>query len=659
MTPHSITRRSRPMNRLWSIAAALALLGAGCAGPMELSVGWEYTGGPYAQDISSVLPDAFLAGHLYAGLRTGEVYKSTDRGASWNRIALIRKDASVTRLYQDSDVPAKLLAATSQGAFASADGGLTWKELPVTGASSGIGCFALASDPWKPGVLYAGTRGRGAYRSSDGGSTWSALLGGTDASLALTDVHEIVLDPGRPDRLYAAFAGSGLMRSDNAGGSWTPLTSEYAATGTVVTHLVINRRYNDDLLIGTRAGDVFKSTDAGSSWVPVRQGRDRDRIVTLACDPADPEFVLAGTASGLFRSTDFGTSWEQLGESLPRVPAALVQAPLRGDSSMYVFGEGIGLKISYDAGTTWVPADANLGGSTASPVITDRSGKVVFCGVGGTVLRYEDSSKSWIAAGAGLTGDAINALALDAELSSTVYAATPDGVFRSTSLGESWLPPGRRLSIVPKFLDAHPWIPTRLFASSEQGLFVSTDRGNSWGQVKPLGSKFSVRSQTFMPTDAGVIYAIGSTGFLTTTDGGFNWTPSRLGTAADNISGVTLDSTEPNTCYAWISTGEAYRSANRGLEWSRQATPWKPGQSVWVIIDRYDPSNALALVGRTAIYHTRSGGTWKSVGELTMPFDALTLHWNAREQTLYAGTRYNGVFRLKLGPLLEEEDASD
>ncbi len=637
---------------LFAVMYCFAAVLAGCAGSQKTVVQWEDSGGPVACDVTAMLADEFAPGMVYAGLSTGAVYRSADRGQTWTRAGTVPRGGSINALAQDPEKAGRLFAATGGGGFLSEDRGASWKDLQI-GGTNGVSILSLAIDPWKPAILLAGTRGRGIFRSTDGGVSWTPVVSASDATFSFVDVYDIDIDLQKPDVLYAAISGLGVAHSTDGGISWTRLPPDASPTASAITHVLVRRTAGNELLYGTAAGAIFRSSDHGATWNQVRRGLDVDRIFSLESFRKGSETVYAGTMTGVIRSTDFGTTWTVVGETLPRVPASVALPRSDSDPTIFIFGEGLGVRASADSALSWSQAQSGLGGSTISHILSDRAGNRIYASTGSTILRHDRPSGSWVPAGSGLTGGRIEAFALDADSAASMYAATPAGVYRTNDAGESWRAVPRRLNVAPVFLDTHPAIGTRVFASGEQGLFVSTDRGNSWGQVKPLGNRFSVRSLTFAPTNAGIIFGAGTTGVIGTTDGGFNWTPARYGLGGDETIAITFGSADGQICYAWTTRGEGFKSTTRGLEWAPTPTPWAKGASLQLAFDRYKPSNAIAVSRGSELYHTADGGgSWTPVKGIEVPFETTTLHWNADTATLLAGAKSMGVKILQLRGLL-------
>jgi hypothetical protein len=63
----------------------------------------------------------------------------------------------------------------------------------------------------------------------------------------------------------------------------------------------------------------------------------------------------------------------------------------------------------------------------------------------------------------------------------------------------------------------------------------------------------------------------------------------------------------------------------------------------------------VALVNGHSFFHSPSGGTtWFPILDRDIQAELLTLSWNATTGMLYAGTRDKGVYRIRLGPLLNQ-----
>jgi len=242
---------------------------------------------------------------------------------------------------------ASLLLATSTGLFQSADGGASWRAMPLPGELPvyAVGTLTVMDEP----VLLAGVAD-GVLRSADHGVTWQATL-------------------------------------------------ESSAVTAMVT--AITPENHPLVLAGTAEDGVFRSADAGATWEAASPGLLDLEITSLAVSPAFPRdpTILAGTASGVFRSRNGGKAWRPL--LLPDADdAALVvqcvavqPGEMPEDSTLWAGGEAAGLWFSQDDGATWQLDTGHDAGTdvTALAVMTGTPGLVFAATQNGLFRRGADA----------------------------------------------------------------------------------------------------------------------------------------------------------------------------------------------------------------------------------------------------------------------------
>jgi len=626
-----------------------------CAGSGVSLLEWVHSGGPQAQNVATILVDEKVPGQIFAALLNGDLYISGDDGLNWKRLSTIRSWTTVYQLVQDPDNGDLLYGATESGLYTSRDRGRTWSLLSPGGGES-LPCHTVSIDPWKNSTLYLGTRTRGIFKSTDRGTTWLPCSGSGDSLLATAEVLDLKVDRSKPDIVVAALWGVGIVRSTDAGTTWERLTREITPLGFAITHVVLHPKTSGTMVYATDAGTLARTTNGGETWSITKRNDEAWRVLSLAVDPSHPDLLFAGTESGIIRSNDFGSSWTAMPPGSPQLPASLALGTSGGETRLFAYGAGVGVVTSTDLGGTWTHADANLGGATVTFVTGDPEGKILYAACGRALLRYDADRRTWEAATSGLSGGDITSVAFDIDNPSIMFATSTGEAFRSVNGGAEWAPVARNVRMSPRFMDTHPSIKTRMIASGLLGAFVSTDRGNSWFQSKPVGNKVSFRSLTFTPRNAGIIHAATeSQGVLVTNDGGLSWEAARYGLTSDSILAVSIDDAEGLTYFAWAPSGECFRSINKGLEWSKYAPPWNTGDRLMVAVDRLHPASVVALVNGRDLYYSATGGTaWVQVVQNGPRHDVLSMYWNARSGMLAMGTRDSGVYLFNLGPSIRE-----
>lgn len=294
---------------------------------------------PEPASIQALTPHPGRRDVIFAGTQDG-VYRSDDRGASWQRTDFPRdlQVWSITVHPRDGRV---VYAGTSPvGVLRSEDGGQTWKRLPNAAQPERIKmAFAcrvmrIAVVPGEPDELYAGLEVAGAMRSLDGGEHWSdcsadlvalaerpnlkSRIQSDSEAEGMLDAHALAVSDAAPGSVFLAVR-MGMFQSDDKGKSWrdmevgrfSPLT--YARDVRVSPH--DPRTLYACLSPAARSedGSLYRTTDLGKSWSRVDHGvKARATMMALALDPGDVNHIACVSRCGqVFSTGDGGASWRE------------------------------------------------------------------------------------------------------------------------------------------------------------------------------------------------------------------------------------------------------------------------------------------------------------------------------------------------------------
>ncbi|HEX7840546.1 MAG TPA: hypothetical protein VF469_23870, partial [Kofleriaceae bacterium] len=287
------------------------------------------------------------------------------------------------------------IAQVNGGVWKTDDYGQSWRPIFDDQPTQSIGSIAVA--PSDPNVIYVGSGeglhrpdlsvGDGVYKSTDAGKTWKHL-GLPDAQ----QIPQIVVDPRNPNRVYAAVLGHpygpseqrGVFRSLDGGATWQRVLYKDANTGA------------SDLEIDPRHPDVLYAALWESRLGPSEDGNE-----------------FRGTGGGLFKSTDGGTTWHPLKNGLPAnavqfdlaiapsQPSRLYVELTTTDPPEYGTSKGAGMFRSDDAGATWTRTTTDArpmmkigGGDLMVPVVDPRNPDVVYV-ASIVAMKSSDAGKTW------------------------------------------------------------------------------------------------------------------------------------------------------------------------------------------------------------------------------------------------------------------------
>ena len=454
-------------------------------------------------DVRSLAIDPARSTTLYAGTQNG-LFKSLDGGATWRPSGL--PDRATTHLVIDFVNPSILYAATQitrtgyfcyeRVLFKSTDGGATWSD-SITPPDQGCDTIrVLLLDPIDANTLvYAAYTltdyGFNFLKSTDGGATWKYLPPRYPSPPPFWDIAAIAINPLVPSSLFAAAWDSSnvhaVFKSTDGGMTW----SQTGLTDTNVTVLAIDPRNPSTLYAGTeshrdRFPPVFqgllKSTDSGSSWLPINQGLSdvTGRVSALLVDPKSPSTLYAAfTGDGVFKSSDGGASWIRFSDGLGNrnVHALGLTPGANGLNVLYAGTSGGGVFKVLDDGLVIVPVPVSR--TFFVPVVVSSTG------IGGAFYESE------------LT--LANRSAREATIELTYTAASGGG----TGQARTTLAPGRQL-IVP---DAIAYLRQLGIPIPESGNHHGTLKVRFFGLPTPDEAAVSVRTTTAVAQGrAGVAY---------------------------------------------------------------------------------------------------------------------------------------------------------
>ncbi len=509
------------------------------------------------------------------------------------------------------------------GLLATRDAGRTWHPA-VSGALASATFRAVAAGRQHPEVVYVSYSGLklpddprawfGVAKSTDGGAHWSLVWKETGGSPAANirggwttarfgpdwgeNPLQIAVDDHNPDRVYTTDLAR-ILRTVNGGATWEALYSRPAGSGFTTTGLDPTTAYGihfdpfhpGRMFISYTDIGLFRSEDSGRSWISsTTSGVPRAWLNTtywVEFDPAVPDRMWAVMS----RNHDLPRS--RLFASRPGVTASYLG----------------GVVLSLDGGKTWKVSSDGLPQMAATHILLDPSSppgaRVLYvAGFGRGVFKSGDGGKTWVAKNTGLPAQEPLAWRLARDSRGVLYLVTirrstggsyggsADGaLYRSRDGADTWekvpLPEGLN---GPVSLTVDPEDPSRLYLSA-------------WGRYEP--SRLALAEQG---------------GVFLSTDGGASW--KNVLAANRRIYDVTVDPRDVNTVYAAGFESSAWRSADRGLTWSRiRGFNFKHGHRV--APDPRDRSRIYITTFGSSVWHGPALGDPDAPEDIAAPDFAL------------------------------------
>ncbi len=322
----------------------------------------------------------------YMGTTGGGVWKTTDRGITWNNIsdgqfktgsvgaiAVSESNPNIVYVGMGEHAIRGVMSHHGDGMYKSTDAGKTWKKIGLDLTQQ---IARVIIDPSNPDIVYVAAQGalysnsteRGIYKTIDGGISWKKILYINEK----TGASELSMDAKNPNILYAAMwehgrlpwkvisggPGSGLYKSTDGGNSWDKLTGglpkEMGKMAIAVSPANSEKVY---ALIESdfekNAGGLYVSNNAGKSFTQVSA---EHKIIQRAWyyievfpDPNNENTVYVLSAPAL-KSIDGGKTWENI-QGMHGDYHNLWINP--ADSKNLVMADDGGVTISFNGGQTW------------------------------------------------------------------------------------------------------------------------------------------------------------------------------------------------------------------------------------------------------------------------------------------------------------------
>jgi len=546
-----------------------------------------------------------LAGRTRWGCSDPYLFKSTDGGVNWQRVA---KKYSVLDMDVDPNDTKTLFVSTfetkhcSKGNipeddyllgdentgefYKSVDGGNSFVQL-----SEQTGIISVAKDPKTIRIVevlypYDWNDNAGTWETKDGGKTW------THAGLVTN------WQPGWSSNQYFAFA-----QSFNG-----------------FTKTIKKDMFNTERFYGSFGQWAWSSVDGGKVFKNISTkeispnhwqstGMDNINGHAIEINEANPDVIYMGAYDlGFWTSRDRGKSWKRTLPDFKKYPkyvwsegqggnvTSVISDPKREGVVWAAFHkEGFGNDDKFGEGTTsaifkssnhadsWQLANTGLPDSIMfyglsldknSPV----NNRVLYLTVNGDIYKSSDDGNSWAMV---LKNGGLKFTAVDNFDSNLVYAGGESGFWRSSDAGKTWQEAGpkeMRGSFKGNFLPtSDPWegvfdivsdpnIKNRVYAivyGKNKGLYRSDDAAKTWQHIY---TNDYMRGVAVASENSEVIYA-GSTGAYFS--GGYD--KDYIGVIYSRDGGKTWDFA--NDGMAWTYAGK--------MDISNEARPyiilWSPG----------------------------------------------------------------------------------
>lgn len=615
----------------------------------NISDGYFKTGSVGAIAVADSDPNVVYVGmgeHAPRGVTTSYgdgVYKSTDAGKTWKHMGLeLTRHISDIRVHPNNPDIVYVAAqgalhgaAPERGVYKSTDGGATWNK--VLYVDENTGCSDLSMDMTNPRILYAamwdhrrlpwqvisGGKGSGLYKSTDSGATWEKIEEGLPKELGKMGVS---VCRSNPDKVYALVESDtqkelgGLFVSHNGGKSWDRISKDHRLTQRAWYYIEVIADPQNENIVYVLNSPGLKSIDGGKTWT--RLSGTHGDYHDLWINPDNNQNLIISNDGGAAISVNQGTTWStqsnmptaqfyrvntdnlfpyhvyggQQDNSSVKIQSRNVggyaidehnwQSSAGGESAFLAFdpenpryvmggsyqgtielldyqtGEGKGVMIAPIQYQALQPKDMKYRFNWNAPIVWSKHENAFYHG-GNHLLKTKDMGRSWQEISPDLTrhdegklgmsgvpytnegagGENYGTLAyikIHPNEKGVIWTGSDDGlVYLTRDEGKTWTnvtPAGLQECLINSIEvsphdNATAYIATTRYKFNDftPAIYKTTDYGKSWTNISngiPYGAFTRVVREDDVRKD--LLYAGTETGFYISYDGGKNWSALQL-----------------------------------------------------------------------------------------------------------------------------------
>ena len=308
-----------------------------------------------------------------------------------------------------------------------------------------------------------------------------------------------------------------------------------------------------------------------------------DPIVVIALHPSKSQIIYVATNEYIFKTRDGGQTWENISRGMSHSRVISMAIDPAYPATVYAGTKGDAVFKSYDGGQRWTSLRNGLENNTVTSVVTQfvfdpKESSHLFVSTTMGVFESTDGGESWQRRMDGMTEVLmVVTLALDPARPQLMYAGTSGGVYKSVNRAGRWekannglVPPeliksSRALGVTVMQVD--PYAPDTVYAATLNGLYKTTDAAASWTRIAQELPDQMISAMVLDRAKAGTLYIASRDGVHKSEDGGTTWKAINRGFTSLNIRSLAQSAIDPRLFYTGTNGSGLYKSEDGGETW--------------------------------------------------------------------------------------------
>tara|TARA_R110000868_G_scaffold348409_5_gene609507 strand:- start:3201 stop:6230 length:3030 start_codon:yes stop_codon:yes gene_type:complete len=247
-----------------------------------------------------------VLGALWGDSEERGVFKSIDGGETWKKILYVNPKTGCADLAMDPSSPNTLYASmwefrrtgwsfesggSNSALYKSTDGGATWNKIHNGFPEGNLGRLGIAIAPSNPNILYTVIEAqkdekKGLYRSDDAGESWKQLNNDFGITVRPFYFSRIVVDPKNPEVVVKAGLSGSISR--DGGKTFKNLGNMHGD----IHDVIFDINDSDRMYAGTDGG-VYRSWNGGTT-MEIVENLPLSQFYHISVDDAEPYNVYGG-----------------------------------------------------------------------------------------------------------------------------------------------------------------------------------------------------------------------------------------------------------------------------------------------------------------------------------------------------------------------------
>jgi photosystem II stability/assembly factor-like uncharacterized protein len=447
-----------------------------------------------------------------------EVYKSSDKGESWNKMSENDKQMETfggtygwvfSQIRVDPSNENKVFIM-GLNIGESGDGGKNWNivkggttaDTRIHGDNHGMWI-----DPSDSNYILNANDG-GVVVTYDGGKTWKNFF----KEIPTTQFYNVSYDMAMPFNIHGSIQDEGSMAANVSWQAWNGVTDKkngwHFVPGGEGSIIAIdpkdqNITYSSAFYGRIQRGDLTKEGKERIKNITIKKAEDEEThrgewLAYTHISNFDNKTIYHGMQY-LFKSTDMGETWKRISPDLTtndknrigKLPyaiahqaiTALAESPFK-QGTLYVGTDDGNVHLTTDDGKTWtkimasLPKNAHVSRLEASKT---KDGTVFITlsdrredNIKPYIYKTSDFGKTWISITGDLPASPVNVIREDPFNTSILYCGTDLGVYTSKNSGKNWQSVQANLpaSVSVQDLFIHPRDNKMVIATYGRGVWV-------------------------------------------------------------------------------------------------------------------------------------------------------------------------------------------